>query len=68
MPPDGAYWDEGTRRLASFFKGRGLGDCGAGQEWAWDGEMFRLIHAEAMGECRGSTDYITIWRAQAVGR
>lgn len=66
VPPDGAYWDEDTHRLASFFKGRGLGDCGAGQEWAWDGEMFRLIHAEAMGECRGSTDYITTWRAQVV--
>jgi hypothetical protein len=64
-PPDGAYWDEKTGRLASFFKGRGLGDCGAGQDWAWDGSMFRLIRAEAMGECRGSTDYITIWRAVA---
>jgi hypothetical protein len=62
-PPEGAYWDEKTGRLASFFKGRGLGDCGAGQDWAWDGRMFRLIRAEAMGECRGSTDYITIWRA-----
>jgi hypothetical protein len=66
VPPDGAYWDEETRRLASFFKGRGLGDCGAGQEWAWDGQMFRLIGAQVMGECRGSTDYITTWRAQVV--
>jgi hypothetical protein len=68
VPPDGAYWDEEQGRLASFFKGRGLGDCGAGQRWAWDGAMFRLIHAEAMGECRGSTDYITLWRAQPVSR
>jgi hypothetical protein len=64
-PPEGAYWHEESGRLASFFKGRGLGDCGAGQSWAWDGRMFRLIHAEAMGECRGSTDYITTWRARA---
>jgi hypothetical protein len=63
-PPEGAYWDEETGRLASFFKGRGLGDCGTGQDWAWDGRIFRLIHAEAMGECRGSTDYITTWRAR----
>jgi hypothetical protein len=63
-PPEGAYWDEKTGRLSSFFKGRGLGDCGAGQDWAWDGRMFRLIRAEAMGECRGSTDYVTIWRAR----
>jgi hypothetical protein len=68
VPPDGAYWNEEKGRLASFFKGRGLGDCGAGQEWAWDGGMFRLIHAEAMGECRGSTDYITTWRAEVVRR
>jgi hypothetical protein len=61
--PEGAYWSEETGRLASFFKGRGLGDCGAGQDWAWDGQRFRLIRAEAMGECRGSTDYITTWRA-----
>jgi hypothetical protein len=63
-PPEGAYWHDETGRLASFFKGRGLGDCGAGQSWAWDGRKFRLIHAEAMGECRGSTDYITTWRAR----
>ncbi len=63
VPPDGAYWDEEKSRLASFFKGRGLGDCGSGQEWAWDGTRFRLVHEEAMGECRGSTDYITTWRA-----
>jgi len=68
VPPDGAYWDEEKGRLASFFKGRGLGDCGSGQQWAWDGAAFRLIQAEAMGECRGSTDYITTWRAQAVQR
>lgn len=68
VPPDGAYWDEEKGRLASFFKGRGLGDCGSGQQWAWDGTMFRLIHAEAMGECRGSIDYITTWRAEAVRR
>lgn len=61
--PEGAYWDEEKGRLASFFKGRGLGDCGSGQEWAWDGQRFRLVRAEAMGECRGSTDYITTWRA-----
>jgi hypothetical protein len=27
---------------------------------------FRLVHEEAMGECRGSTDYITTWRAEVV--
>lgn len=63
VPLDGGAWDEESGRLASFCKGRGIGDCGAIHEWAWDGRRFRLIHAEAMGECRGSTDYITTWRA-----
>jgi hypothetical protein len=58
-----ASWDPATRRLTSFSKGRGLGDCGVGQAYAWDGARFRLVHEEAMGECRGSTDYITTWRA-----
>lgn len=62
-PPLGAYWDEQKGRLASHFKGRGLGDCGTLQEWAWDGSRFRLILEESMSECRGSTDYITTWRA-----
>ena len=25
--------------------------------------MFRLVEQSEMGECRGSTDYITTWRA-----
>lgn len=69
MNPDGAQtlvnadWDPRQRRLTSFAKGRGLGDCGVGSDFAWDGVSFRLAHQEAMGECRGSTDYITTWRA-----
>ena len=64
VPPEGAYWDEEAGRLASAFKGRGLGDCGVVQDWAWDGTKFRLIREDAMSECRGSTDYITTWRAR----
>jgi hypothetical protein len=30
----------------------------------WDGAMFRLTSATAMGECRGSVDWIPIWRAE----
>jgi hypothetical protein len=58
-----AGWDKAARRLTSFSKGRGLGDCGVGQSFAWDGTRFRLVHEEVMGECRGSMDYITTWRA-----
>ncbi len=56
-------YDPKTRLLSSFMKGRGLGDCGSGEEFAWDGTRFRLVKAIAMGECRGSRDYITTWRA-----
>jgi hypothetical protein len=64
VPPDGAFWNAEGRRLESAFKGRGLGDCGVWQRWAWDGTRFRLSEETAMGECRGSTDYITTWRAE----
>lgn len=58
-----ADWNPRERRLASFTKGRGLGDCGTLQSYAWDGRRFRLARQAVMGECRGSTDYITTWRA-----
>jgi hypothetical protein len=62
-----ADWDADRRRLTTFTKARGLGDCGVSHEYAWDGARFRLVHEAAMGECRGSTDYITTWRAAVVG-
>lgn len=58
-----AGYDPKTRRLSSFMKGRGLGDCGSGQEFVWDGSRFRLVEQTEMGECRGSVDYIRTWRA-----
>ncbi|HEX8668430.1 MAG TPA: DUF1176 domain-containing protein [Allosphingosinicella sp.] len=61
-----AEWDPESRILGSFAKGRGLGDCGIGQHFAWDGARFRLVEQFEMGECRGSVDYITTWRAEVV--
>jgi hypothetical protein len=61
-----AGWDKERGLLTSFAKGRGLGDCGEGREWAWDGARFRLVAQEEMGECRGSVDYISTWRARVV--
>jgi hypothetical protein len=61
-------WDPKTRRLGTYFKGRGIGDCGTTQTFAWDGSRFRLVEQTEMGECRGSTDYITTWRAQVKPR
>ena len=47
-------------------KGRGLGDCGSGQDYVWDGKRFRLVQQTDLGECRGMLDYITTWRAQVI--
>lgn len=63
-----ADWDARTRRLGVFARGRGVGDCGVTQSYAWDGTRFRLAEQMEMGECRGSTDYITTWRARVMGR
>ncbi|WP_374943798.1 DUF1176 domain-containing protein [Sphingomonas sp.] len=54
--------------LASYAKGRGIGDCGVAQQFVWDGTRLRLSEQRAMGECRGNTDYITTWRATVVRR
>ncbi|PAX08155.1 DUF1176 domain-containing protein [Sphingomonas lenta] len=59
-------WDPRTRRLSEFPKARGLGDCGTSSDYAWDGARFRLVRSAAMGECRGSIDYIVNWRAEVV--
>ncbi|MEP9403223.1 DUF1176 domain-containing protein [Sphingomonas silueang] len=52
--------------LTSDAKGRGLGDCGVAQRFAWDGARFRLIEQREMTECRGSIDYIRTWAARVV--
>jgi Protein of unknown function (DUF1176) len=59
-----ADWDVGTQQLSSHNKGRGIGDCGQSANYVWDGEMFRLTQARVMDACRGSLDWITVWRAQ----
>lgn len=59
-----AAWDDKTRTISTLEKGRGLGDCGSAETYAWDGRRFRLIKAESMGECRGSVDYIRVWTAR----
>ncbi|HEX8468499.1 MAG TPA: DUF1176 domain-containing protein [Allosphingosinicella sp.] len=61
-----AGWDAERGLLTAFSKGRGLADCGIGNEFAWDGTRFRLVQQEELYECRGSRDYITTWRARVV--
>lgn len=59
-----AGWDTERRLLTAFAKGRGIGDCGIEHAYAWDGERFRLAELRAMPTCRGSIDWIRIWRAE----
>lgn len=61
-----AGWAPKTATLSNYVKGRGLGDCGSSESWVWDGARFRLIEATRMDECRGSINWLTVWRARAV--
>ncbi|WP_186456825.1 DUF1176 domain-containing protein [Sphingomonas suaedae] len=63
-----AGFDAKSGELASYAKGRGIGDCGSAERYVWDGTRFRLIEARAMGECRGSINWLRIWQAKAVPR
>lgn len=55
-------WEGG--RLETLLKGRGLGDCGTREAFVWDGARFRLVERAEMPECRGSIDYIPLFRAE----
>ena len=59
-----ADWDSASQTLSSHAKGRGLGDCGNSETYVWDGEMFHLTSAYGMIECRGSMDWMTLWRSE----
>ena len=59
-------WDETKRVLSSYFKGRGIGDCGASTDWAWDGTRFQVVLEKAMGECQGAIAWIPYYRARVI--
>lgn len=46
-------YDPKTRLLSAFAMGRGLGDCGTMQTWAWTGSAFVLAEERSMGVCAG---------------
>lgn len=63
-----AGFDAKTGQLASYAKGRGIGDCGNAETYVWDGSRFRAVEARTMGECRGSVNWLATWRATGVMR
>lgn len=63
-----AYWTSDDRRLHNFGRGRAFADCGQSQSFAWDGKSFVLVEESRMDTCRGSLDYITLYRRETVER
>ena len=48
-----ASFNPATGTLTSFYKSRGIADCGLDDRYGWDGRGFRLIGARSMPDCRG---------------
>jgi Protein of unknown function (DUF1176) len=48
-------WDQATRTMSAFAKGRGLGDCGSADSWIWDGKAFQLVSETEIETCRAVT-------------
>lgn len=48
-------FDPETQTLTNFEMGRGLGDCGAMNRWAWTGTAFVMTHQTLMPDCQGVT-------------
>jgi hypothetical protein len=59
-------YDPETRILTNFDKARGIGDCGATNEWAWTGQRFERSRSTLMGECRGVL--VDLWPTTFVSR
>jgi len=59
LSPDG-------RRIETFVKDRGIGDCGVIASFAWDGRALRLTDEADMPECRGISpdDWPHVYRAR----
>lgn len=49
-------FDDTTLTLRSFYKLRGLADCGTSGVWRWDEYAFALVAFYAQGECDGTIE------------
>ena len=64
--PYNTSWDHHKSELSSFFKGRGLGDCGMQARWVWnEGGFeggFELVEERVKDDCDGKYDeWPVIW-------
>ncbi|MCC2114056.1 MAG: DUF1176 domain-containing protein [Hyphomicrobiales bacterium] len=57
-------YDPATKTLASFYKGRGIGDCGSTGRWRWVDYAFALEEFRATDACEGrlSDDWPLIYQ------
>ncbi|WP_159935494.1 DUF1176 domain-containing protein [Pseudomonas sp. S35] len=46
-------FDPASGTLSYFYKLRGIGDCGAGAVWVFDGKQLQLSELHAMPRCTG---------------
>ncbi len=62
-----AGFDPSTMTLSTFNKGRGVADCGAAEDWVFDGQTFQLVMLRAMPHCKGvaSDDWPVHYQAEA---
>lgn len=59
-------YDESTGTLSYFYKQRGVGDCGGGGVWVFDGKAFQLSEFHVMPRCTGVAygDWPSLWTTQ----
>ena len=59
------YAPDGGKTIEAFNKGRGLGDCGDEDAYAWNGQELVLVRSTEMITCRGisSEDWIGTYQA-----
>ena len=51
-------YEAGTKTLTSFYKGRGIGECGTAGTWVWTGNMFEMTEYRSKEDCDGQ---VTEW-------
>ena len=60
-----AEYSAKERKLYSYAKGRGFGDCGIGQTWTWTGKGFVLADRTELSVCRGLPEELWVQTYQS---